>query len=116
MRDDRNMAASGWTADDAVIADLRSWLVERGFVVVRDHYAPEPFGNQEVILTRPIAVRLVRDRNEWRVDLLGGDGQWTWVRELREELRGPGPHLASATDQAEILREILPEVEDRAAR
>ncbi len=111
----KDPSAVGWTADDAVMADLRSWLADRGFVVVRDRYDSESFGNQEVILTRPVAVRLVRDRDEWSVDLMGDDGQWTRIQSRREALRGRGPYLLSATDQADILREMLEEVERRQA-
>jgi hypothetical protein len=101
----------GWTADDAVMADLRSWLVDRGFVVLSDSYDFEAFGNQQVILTRPVAVRLVRDRGQWWVDVLGADGHWSGIQRWRDELRGNGPQMLSAADQAELLRAMLDEIE-----
>lgn len=88
MSDDPNPPAIGWTDDDAVMADLRAWLVEQGFIVVSDRYDPQSFGDQEVTLTRPIAIRLVRDRGQWWVDVLGADGQWAGIQRWREALRG----------------------------
>lgn len=111
MRDDPNPPAIGWTVDDAAMADMRRWLVERGFVVVRDEYDPDSFGNQEVILTRPVAIRLVRDRGEWRTELMGSDGQWAGILQWRDALRGKGSFLATAADQADLVREMLDEVE-----
>ena len=116
MNDDQNPPPIGWTADDAVMAELRTWLVERGFVVLSDRYNSASFGNQEVMLTRPIAVRLARDRGQWWVDVLGADGQWTGIHHRREALRGRGPQLLSAADQADTLREILDEIEQRPTR
>jgi hypothetical protein len=110
---DENPPALGWTPDDAAMADLRSWLVERGFVVLSDSYDAESFGNQEVVLTRPIAVRLVRDRGRWWVDVLGSDGRWSGIQRWRDALRGSGPQLLSAADQADILRAVLGEIEER---
>jgi hypothetical protein len=68
-----------WSHDDATIADLRKWLIEHGFVVVEEQYKPEAFGNQLVTLSRPTAVRLVRDRGDWSIELMGSDGQWRWI-------------------------------------
>jgi hypothetical protein len=97
------------------MASLRAWLVEQGFVVLRDHLSPDSFGNQEVMLARPIAIRLVCDRDEWSVDVLDTGGQWTDMRSLRKRLRGSGPQLLSAADQADTLRELLDEAEQRPA-
>jgi hypothetical protein len=94
----------GWTADDAILADLRSWLVDQGFAVLDDRYDSEAFGNQIVIFARPIAIRLVRDRSEWGVDLLGPDGQWTWIG-YWGGARTSEP--LSAADQAGRLRALL---------
>jgi hypothetical protein len=113
VSDDPKPPPIGWTSDDAVMADLRTWLVGQGFIVLSDRYDAESFGNQEVTLTRPIAVRLVRDRGQWWVDVLGADGQWTGVQRWREALRGNGRQLMSAAEQADTLREILSEIEQR---
>ena len=113
MSNDQDRPADGWTTDDAVMADLRSWLVERGFVVLSDSYDFEAFGNQEVILTRPIAVRLVRDRGQWWVDVLGADGRWSGIQRWRDALPENGPQFLSAADQADILRALLDEMEAR---
>lgn len=76
MGDDRTPPAIGWNADDAVMADLRAWLEGRGFTVLSDRYDPNSFGNQEVMLARPVAVRLVRDRGQWWVEVAGADGRF----------------------------------------
>jgi hypothetical protein len=115
VSDNPTPPAIGWTRDDAVMAALRAWLVERGFVVVRDHLTFDSFGDQEVLLTRPIAIRLVRDRGEWLVDVLGRDGQWEDIQGLRRRLRGRGPQLLTAADQADSLRELLDEAEEKLA-
>jgi hypothetical protein len=101
----------GWSADDAVIADLRTWLVEQGFVVVSDRYDAAAFGDQEIALTRPIAVRLVRDRDQWSIDVLGVDGQWTGIERWRDRSSGSGQRLLSPAEQADILRSTLAEIE-----
>jgi hypothetical protein len=103
--------AIGWSGDDGVIADLRAWLVGRGFVVLSDHYDPDSFGNQEVTLARPAAIRLVKDRDQWRVDVAGGDGHWTWVGRWRDAVGSKGPQVLSASDQAELLRDLLDEIQ-----
>jgi hypothetical protein len=36
----------GWTADDAIMADLRSWLVDQGFAVIGDRYHPDSFSKR----------------------------------------------------------------------
>ncbi len=101
----------GWTADDAVIADLRSWLVERGFVVVSDRYDAASFGDQEIALTRPIAVRLVRDRGQWWIDVLAADGRWAGIERWRDGSRGSDTRGLSPAEQADILRTKLAEIE-----
>lgn len=111
MTDDPTPPPLGWTAGDTVMAELRAWLVERGFIVLRDHYDSASFGNQEVMLTRPIAVRLVRDRGEWRVEVLGADGQWSGIDRWRQASHGTGSQLLSAAEQADILRATLDAIE-----
>lgn len=101
---DQRRGTSAWTADDSIMADLRAWLVEQGFAVLDDRYDPDSFGNQVVTLARPIAIRLLRDRAEWGVELLGSDGKWTWLghwggSRTREPL--------SAADQAQRLRALV---------
>ena len=76
-------------------------------VVLSDNYDFEAFGNQEVMLTRPIAVRLVRDRGQWWVDVLGADGRWSGIQRWRDALRENGPQLLLRCDQADILRALL---------
>src|SRR4249919_4007066 len=110
----REVYAGGvtWTDDDGVMAELRSWLIEQGFVVLADHYDADRFGNQLVELARPIAVRLVRDRGQWGIDIAGPDGVWsplsTWVDEVAGTGRG---EVRSAADQSELLRALLPRIE-----
>lgn len=111
MGEEPKSPATGWTGDDGVIADLRAWLVGRGFVVLSDYYDPASFGNQEVTIALPAAIRLIKDRDQWRVEIAGSDGHWRWVGRWRDALRGKGPQLLSATDQAEILRELLDEIQ-----
>ncbi len=111
MGDEPRSRAGGWTVDDAVMADLRAWLVERGFTVLSDSYDVASFGNQEVTLARPVAIRLVKDRDQWWVEVAGADGRWSSIGRWRDALRGRGPQLLTAGDQAEILREMLDEIE-----
>lgn len=102
-----------WTTDDNVMAQLREWLVQQGFVVLSDHYNPDSFGNQEVVLARPIAIRLVRDRSEWGVFVAGSDGKWLpldrWVKRTTDASAG----LVSAIEQDRALRTLLAEIEQR---
>jgi hypothetical protein len=111
--DEPNPPATGWTEDDAVIARLRAWLGDRGYATLSDHYHVDSFGNQEVVLARPIAIRLARDRGQWQVEVAGKDGQFKEIRRWRDALRESGPQLLSAADQAAILREMLDEIEGR---
>lgn len=101
---DATRRTGGWTAEDAIMADLRSWLVDQGFAVLDDRYDSEHFGNQVVTFARPLAVRLARDRSEWRVELLGPDGRWTWIGDWGG-FRTTEP--LSAADQAKKLRALL---------
>jgi hypothetical protein len=94
----------GWTADDAIMADLRSWLVEHGLAVLDDRYEPGTFGDQVVTFARPTAIRLVRERREWSIELHGPEGDWTWIGYWRGSQVAEG---LSAADQSEMLREIL---------
>jgi hypothetical protein len=71
--------SGGWSADDAAMADLRDRLVEQGYVVLDDRYDADAFGNQVVILARPSAIRLVRDRGEWSVQVMGAGATWQGV-------------------------------------
>ena len=102
-----------WTADDSVMADLRAWLVDQGFVVLSDSYDSDSFGNQGVVLTRPIAIQLVRDRGEWGVSIAGSDGAWRWLDRWVTELTPGAPQPVSAADQDAALRALLPEIEKR---
>jgi hypothetical protein len=104
-----------WTADDGVMAGLRSWLVDQGFVVLTDHYDSNHFGNQVVELARPIAVRLVRDRSEWEVFIAGSDGAWLPLDEWVKAITGTRVDVATASARADALRALLPEIERRAA-
>lgn len=113
MTDELDPPPIGWTADDATMAELRAWLVEQGYVVLFDAYDFASFGNQSVTLSRPLAIRLVRDRGRWAVEMIGADGHWKWIGQWRAELRGAGSQLLTATDQADILREMLAEIEGR---
>ena len=111
MGDDPNRPRVGWTPDDITMADLRAWLVDRGFAVLSDRYDSESFGNQEVVLARPVAIRLVKDRDQWSVDIAGVDGQFNEIRRWRDALRGPGAQLLSTAEQADILRKLLDDIE-----
>jgi hypothetical protein len=95
------------------MADLRAWLQSRGFVVLRDDYDFDAFGNQEVTLARPVAIRLAKDRGQWSVEVAGADGRFIEVRRWRDSLHGEGHHLLSASDEAEILRDLLDDIEQR---
>jgi hypothetical protein len=86
------------------MADLRSWLLDQGFAILDDRYDSQAFGNQIVTFARPIAVRLVKDRSEWGVELLGPDGEWTWIGYWGGS-RTSEP--LSAADQSVRLRELL---------
>jgi hypothetical protein len=108
---DEGYVSGGWAADDSTMADLRTWLVEQGFVVVSDRYDAGSFGDQEVTLTRPVAVRLVRDRDQWRIDVLGADGRWTGIESLRDVPRTESSRSLSAVDQAATLRTVLADLE-----
>ena len=115
---DREVYAGGvtWTDDDGVMAELRSWLIEQGFVVLADHYDADSFGNQLVELARPIAVRLVRDRGQWGIDIAGPDGVWSPLSTWVDEVAGAGRvEVRSAADQSELLRALLPRIERRAS-
>ena len=68
-----------WIDDDGVMAELRSWLVEQGFVVLSDVYDADHFGNQLVELARPIAVRLIRDRGQWGIEIAASGRALAWV-------------------------------------
>ena len=53
------------------IHDVLGWLSESGFVVVSDR-TYESFGNRTVVLVNePVAVRLMKDRGIWRIDIAG---------------------------------------------
>jgi hypothetical protein len=96
-------------SDDEVMAELRNWLGEQGFVVLSDHYDPDHFGNQVVEMARPVGIRLVRDRDQWWIDVLGADGAWS---ALNSWLDTPGSGQAlSAADQSRLLREHLADIE-----
>jgi hypothetical protein len=102
---------AAWTDDDAAFADLREWLTRQGFVVLLDSYSPDSFGNQAVTLARPIAVRLVRDRGQWSVDICGEDGAWRPLHEWSHELTGQRTRDFSATAEADRLRRLLRAIE-----
>jgi hypothetical protein len=104
-----------WSDEDKVIADLRIWLVERGFVVLSDEYDPDHFGNQIVEMARPIGIRLVRDRDEWRIDVLGLGGAWSPLDSWLDRETGSRPQASSAAHQSRLLRERLPDIERRAS-
>ena len=101
----------GWTEDDAVMADLRQWLVDRGFVVLSDHYSPDVFGNQVVTLSRPVGVRLVKDRGDWAVEVCGQNGEWRRVGDWSDELGHGKPRTTSAEEDAKHLRALLDQIE-----
>jgi hypothetical protein len=93
-----------WSDDDQVMADLRNWLVDQGFVVLSDQLS-DSFGNQVVEMARPIGIRLVRDRDQWAIDLLGPMAighQWTFgsSRTLARAGRAyPPPSRASSCER-----------------
>jgi hypothetical protein len=103
-----------WTPDDRVMADLRYWLIDQGFTVLSDHYEADLFGNQVVELARPIAVRLIRDRGQWRVEIAGPDGEWSSLDNWAARLTGPRSTSSSAIEQSDLLRRLLPDIELRA--
>ncbi|MDF2734383.1 MAG: hypothetical protein K0S97_1006 [Chloroflexota bacterium] len=105
-----------WTDDDQVMAELRNWLVEQGLVVLSDTYDPDHFGNQIVELARPIGIRLVRDRDQWRIDILGLDGAWSPLVHWLDSTVGSRPQSLSAAEQSQLLRGRLAEIEQRANR
>lgn len=104
-----------WTDDDGVMAELRSWLVEQGYVVLSDSYDADHFGNQLVELARPIAVRLIRDRGQWGIEIAGPDGVWSPLLAWVDATPGRQAEVLSAADQSEALRALLPQIERRAS-
>jgi hypothetical protein len=102
---------TGWTNDDAEFAELRQWLTDAGFVVLADRLSLDTFGDQEVILARPIGLRLVRDRGQWSVEVCGDDGQWRPLARWAELLTGDRARDYSATAEIERLRMLLPQIE-----
>jgi hypothetical protein len=104
-----------WSDDDQEMAELRNWLVEQGFVVLSDQYDPDHFGNQIVEMARPVGIRLVRDRDQWRIDLLGPDGTWSSLDSLAESTVGSRGKSLSAADQSQLLRARLADIERRAS-
>jgi hypothetical protein len=107
-------AAMTWTDDDQQMAELRNWLIEEGFVVLSDELS-DSFGDQVVEMARPIAVRLVRDRDQWAIDLLGPDGNWSPVDHWLERTAGSRRHGISAAEQSQLLRAHLADIERRAS-
>ena len=105
---------AAWTDDDALFADLREWLTHQGFVVLSDSYAPDSFGNQAVTLARPVAVRLIKDRDQWSVDVCGNDGAWRPLHEWSAQLTGQRTHDFSAAADADRLRRLLEAIEEAA--
>lgn len=101
------------TADDQVMAELRNWLIEQGFVVLADDYHADAFGNQDVTLARPVAIRLVKDRSQSYVEACGRDGQWRPLPVWAEAMGHGRPTDYSAPGEAEHLRRLLGEVERR---
>jgi hypothetical protein len=97
--------------DEVTIAELRQWLVERGYVVLSDRYEPDAFGNQLITLARPAALRLVKDRGEWAVEVCGRDGQWRWLGDWSAALGHERPSTTSAREESERLRALLDEIE-----
>jgi hypothetical protein len=95
------------------MAELRRWLIDRGFVVLSDEYRSDSFGNQLVTLARPVAFRLVRDRSQWSVEACGSDGQWRWLGDWSAALNHGRPRETSATEEATRLRTLLDEIEQR---
>jgi hypothetical protein len=87
------------TPDDRVVADLRSWLSDQGFVVLTDTYDIDHFGNQVVELARPIAVRLVRDRSEWGIFIAGTDGVWSPPADVIQAITGSRAPVVSAMER-----------------
>lgn len=97
------------------MAELRSWLIEQGFVVLSDRYDADHFGNQVVEMARPIAVRLTRDRDQWGIDIVGPDGVWSPLLAWVDATAGRRAGVLSAADQSEVLRALLPQIERRAS-
>jgi hypothetical protein len=103
---------SAWTEDDAVMADLRSWLIDRGYVVLSDNYNPATFGNQAVTFSRPVAIRLGKDRDQWAVQVCGSDGQWRWLGDWSSAFGHGRPRSTSAQEEADRLRALLGDIEE----
>jgi hypothetical protein len=102
-----------WSDDDQVMAELRQWLGEQGFVVLSDQFDPDHFGNQFVEMARPVALRLVRDRDQWGIDLMGVDGSWSPLDLWLDPTAGSRRVSLSAADQSRLLRASLTEIEHR---
>lgn len=107
--------AMTWGNDDREMAELRSWLVEQGFVVLSDQYDSDHFGNQIVEMARPVGIRLVRDRGQWRIDLLGPDGNWSPLDRWLDSTAGPRRTSLSVADLSRLLRAHLADIERRAS-
>lgn len=99
-----------WTDDDQEIAELRRWLVEQGFVVLSDQLS-QSFGDQIVEMARPMGIRLVRDRDQWAIDLLGPDGNWSPLDLWLDESAGSRRRALSAAEQSQLLRAHLADIE-----
>jgi hypothetical protein len=103
-----------WTDDDQEMAELRTWLVEQGFVVLSDQLS-QGFGDQIVEMARPMGIRLVRDRDQWAIDLLGPDGNWSPLDLWLDRTAGSRRRDLSAAEQSRLLRTHLADLERRAS-
>ena len=99
-----------WTDDDQAMAELRNWLVEHGFVVVSDRLS-DSFGDQVVEMARPIGIRLVRDRDQWAIDILGPDGDWSPVDLWLERTAGSRRQGLTVAEQSQLLQAHLADIE-----
>jgi hypothetical protein len=98
---------------EALLHDLK----QRGFTVIEERYDPQSFGNVLVRLEHDqTAVRIVRDRGEWRIDIAGpGQLDWfgpsIWQGFLDEHVQSFDV-LSSFDEEASFLARNLSLIED----
>jgi hypothetical protein len=88
---------------------LVAWLMEIGFVVLRDSTDEEHFGNSLVLLRRgDTRIRVVRDRAQWFIEVAAPNADaWfspiVWLAALDGTM--PDARTFSVDEQAQVIRD-----------